>query len=69
MRAPAVPQVVHERPPVPLFCKHWVPDCVVGQVYAMPPRVVVPPITIPFDTLSPFENVEDAVAESPVNVE
>ena len=69
MRAPAVPQVVQERVPDPLFCRHCVPDCVPGQVYAIPPNVVVPPITIPFDTLTPCANVEEADAESPVNVE
>lgn len=35
----------------------------------MPPRVVEPPTTIPLETLRPPANVEEADAESPVNVE
>lgn len=63
VRAPAVPQSVHVRIPEPLFCRHCVPDWVPGQVYDIPFSPVVP------EMLSPLAKVEDADAESPVNVE
>ncbi len=69
MRAPAVPQAVQIRVPEPLFCRHCVPDCVPGHVYVIPPSPVVPEMTTPFEMLRPPANVEEADAESPVNVE